>query len=527
MKRASVFLLLTALLFSTAPSLFAEDDLLSISGTSTLRYGAGVVRNDFGEDLDRVYREAILDLDFTYSTLRLNVVSAILHKAELPDARPDTSRIQAEDLLRYSLEWQGPVTLVLGQTWTTFGNGMALSLYRDDELENPRLTGTIREELPTTWDSGAEGLYGEAWLGEWNLKGLLGTSDYYGDMGAFNVEGPLNDHTSLGASLVRVSAVPEDMSSDLSPELELDIREIYATLLFGGAELTLNHVDQHQIDELQRNAGAGGLATYASLGLPLKDWWVQTEYKYYRFARRALYMNNAPIVQSEIPTRLLARKRRQTAFEDEVGFRVQASRYFEGGHELVFSSALASHIEDSALMPRLSEAFSTYREYTAAWNMEFDHEHHLNLVTAYSEETRGFVAGSEPSDAQLWYRRFGLGASALFPVAALGPVELNAEFMRKSELEHDEKANSVLLWADVFPIANFSLNATLDYEEHSDAGRDWMASTELRYDFKAGFFDNTLTVFAGRLRGGLVCSSGNCRIVAPFDGVKLTLLSRL
>jgi hypothetical protein len=496
-----------------------------VSGTNTVRYGNGDVNNQFDNtESKQIYREELLDVDFSWRNFTLNFAGAIYSPAELPD-NPLSERINDEGLIRYSLEYQkGNETYRLGKSRVTFGNGLALSLYRDDNLDNPFNTTAGDDQLPTTWDSGAAGFYFESLRDSWSFRALGGDSDYYGRLMAANAE-YFHDLASFGVSYVRADETPRLIAPSSMDMLDLESREIYATTNLAGLEITLNHVDQIQHDDFNTNAGQGGLATYASVNGEYKEWFFLAEYKYYRFAQESQILNNAPIVQREIPTRLLARKRRQNIFNDETGIQLDLSRYFSNGQELAFSGAWVSRIDDSFL-PKFEERFDAYQEYTAAWNIEFDHEHHLGFTAAYAEETNGYSPENSEGNSSSWYRRNGLGLSLLTPVPLMKSMEFNAEFMHKRDIETDESSSATMIWADVFPLPDLSINATADYEEHSDANQDWMFSTEVRYDFPTGkFMHHNLTFFYGRLRGGLVCSSGNCRQVAPFNGGKVTLIT--
>lgn len=523
-------------LLALACTLLAQDAGLELSGLNTARYGWGKVLNQQNVELDRIYREDVLDLDLGWKNFRVNLAGVAQQPAEFPDAR-DEGRVEGVDLIRRSIEWTGPVTVRVGHSWTTFGNGLALSLYRDDNLENPRLTGTQRDEQPTTWDSGIDGLFVEGHWDRLSVKALWGNRDvgpfedsgYYGTLGGANAEYH-HELGTLGGSWVRSDGVPVNVQDDVPVLLDLESREVYGQLQVGPLDLSLNHVDQHRKDDLlgtvAPNAGAGGLATYGALGLALGEWYLQGEYKYYRFALPTLYMHNPPIVQQEIPSRLIARHRRLNAFDDETGWQLTASRWFEAGQELTLQAAVSSHIDDS-MLPSLEEALSAYREVTAGWTQELDAGRHLALSLAYAEETNGFVEDSAPRTDGKWSRRLAVGGSLRTPLPLVGAVEFSGELLRDEEVHLDETTTAGLFWVDVFPRSDLSVNVTADYEEESDAQRDWMASMECRYDFSTGAsLDHSLTVFAGRLRGGLVCSSGNCRVVAPFDGVKLTLASR-
>lgn len=510
---------------------------IGLSGLNTARYGWGTVRDTQQNELDRIYREDVLDLDLSWKNFRVNVAGAAQHAAELPDARAEADRIREVSLIRRSIEWTGPVTVRVGHSWTTFGNGLALSLYRDDNLENPRLTGTQLEDTPTTWDSGVDGVFVEGHWQSVTVKALWGNADkgpfedsgYYGTLTGFNSE---YHHAlgTLGGSWVRTEGAPVNIQDDDPDRLDIESREVYGQTAIGPLDLTLDHVDQHRKDNLLSvyapAAGRGGSATYAALGLALGEWYLQSEYKYYRFALKSLYSHNPPIVQREIPSRLIARHRRLNFFDDEVGLQVEASRWFSGGQELTLQAAWSSHIDDS-LLPKLQEAQSAYQEYTVGWEQELGESRHLGLSLAYAEETAGWVQGADPRLDGDWTRRLGLGASTRGGLPLLGSSELSGELLRIQDVQADETRLASLVWMDFVPLPALSVNLTADYEEGSDSGDDWMASTECRVDFATGpLLEHSLTLFAGQLRGGLVCSSGNCRIVAPFKGLKLTLTTR-
>jgi hypothetical protein len=504
---------------------------LNLSGVNTLRVGQGTAWDEIaGEDVDRRFREETLDLNLQRGAFRLNLATQVAWPAEFPDSPPRTGDGEIRDvaLVRRTLEWQGPLNVQVGDVWTTFGNGLALSLFRDEALVNPRLIGNTREELPAYWDNGADGALVEALRGDWTLKALWGDTDYVGKLAAGNLEWT-RPWGSLGGSLVRATSIPQndDIRLGALPELDLVSREVYGTLRLGPADLSLNHVDQLQLDDESPNAGLGGLATYASASAPVLGWTMLAEYKYYRFARQTLYLNAPPMAQREIPTKLIARStHRVFANEDQTGVLVDLSRSFGGGHTLRGSMAFASRIDDN-ILPVLKEGLDAYQEVTAGWQMEFSPERHLELTAAWTEETNGWRAdGLEPAAGNDWLRRTGLGAAWLTPAPLVRSVELAGEFLTKTDRSTDESHAGLLFWAELFPSTAWSLNLTADYEEESQARQDWMGSGELRLDFHyPAPVSHILTVFAGRLRGGQVCSNGNCRIVAPFDGVKLGLVS--
>jgi hypothetical protein len=236
------------------------------------------------------------------------------------------------------------VLLKAGTIATTFGRGLSLSLYRDEQLQNPLLDKIERQDTPTTWDNSIQGGYIE-YLGDaLSFKALAGQSDYFGTLVGVNPE--LNwRQSTLGLAWHTVDDVVIDaLTDELNQEVEN--REIYLTQYLGSWDFFISHLEQVVPDEDPRVAGNGGLATYAALGTTVLDWSVRGEYKYYRLTSEKLRFNNPPIVQQEIPSRLIARKRKRfNHFDDEVGFQFEAQRLFANRMELFMSAAQTSRLD--------------------------------------------------------------------------------------------------------------------------------------------------------------------------------------
>lgn len=492
---------------------------IRFSGTLGVNAGEGEIRDSQGTLLDRSYREAVLDTDLSWNTLRLNTALAWQQPAEFPDTRTaDSTLIRKASLLRASLEWQGPVLLKAGTIATTFGRGLSLSLYRDEQLQNPLLDKIERQDTPTTWDNSIQGGYVE-YLGDaLSFKALAGKSDYFGTLVGINPEASWKRST-LGLAWNTVDDVVIDaLTDELNQEVEN--REIYLTQYLGSWDFFVSHLEQVVPDGDPRVAGNGGVATYAALGTTVLDWSVRGEYKYYRLTSEKLRFNNPPIVQQEIPSRLIARKRKRfNHFDDEVGFQFEAQRLFPNRMELFVSAAQTSRLDpgETTLLPLLEEVRDAYQEYTALWQWTTPAERHLQLGLAWAEESE--ARSDQPS---IVYRNTGISAAFHTPVPLVRAVEVSGEYLNRENVYDNHASDLLLVWMDLFPRDGLSLNLTADFENHSETAEDWMGSTELRYDFGGpGNLHHSLTVFGGRLRGGLVCSSGNCRIVAPFRGAKL------
>ncbi len=518
-----VSLSLSKLQFCVTAVLFLGSTAMAqvgLSGINRMLYGNGDVQLSDGQDAARQFREEVLDVNLNWNRFQMNLAGAVYHPSEFPDGRIQRDQqIREEELIRRSLEWQGPLLVRVGHTHTTFGNGLGLSLYRDDQLENPLLTETLRMDTPSTWDNAADGAYVEYSGSLFGVKALYGESDYYGVLHAANVE-YFHPWAMIGASWIAADDVIQDPVSMSGQHIESI--EGYIDGSLGPIAFGYNYLGQRLLSG-EKNAGDGGLASYATLGTDLFGWYMQLSHKYYRMAGDKLMLCNPPIVQQEIPTKLIARKRKQTNFQDETGLQLDVSHYFSDGAELQLSGAWASQIDDGSPLPVMEESFAAYQEYTGRYSRELSGERHLTMTGAYTEETAQVGSGD-------WYRKVGLGASYLTPLSMLslpGRAEFSAELMNKENLDNEHENLASLLYLDYFPLQSLSLNLTADYEEESESGDDWVYSGELRYDFSTGqFLDHSLTVFIGDVRGGLVCSSGNCRLVNPFSGYRLQLETR-
>jgi hypothetical protein len=74
--------------------------------------------------------------------------------------------------------------------------------------------------------------------------------------------------------------------------------------------------------------------------------------------------------------------------------------------------------------------------------------------------------------------------------------------------------------------AAWSVTLRMEYttDEEDKTGKDFWRTLELAYRLGNA---HIATISYGTERGGLVCTSGICREILPFDGVRISLLSQL
>ena len=102
--------------------------------------------------------------------------------------------------------------------------------------------------------------------------------------------------------------------------------------------------------------------------------------------------------------------------------------------------------------------------------------------------------------------------------------KLQVEWMRQQDYRVDEGYNDWAVEASLYRSHFGHLTLKLDRSEDDteEAATNLYAAEAVMELFNGS---HKVILFYGDERGGLVCSSGSCRLVKPFSGLKLTLES--
>ncbi|MBR9975406.1 MAG: hypothetical protein KFF77_07475 [Bacteroidetes bacterium] len=435
-----------------------------------------------------------------------------------------------------------------GDYYTLYGKGLAMNLFEDRGIN---------------YDTRLDGLRGSYNSDHVRAIFAMGKMRYYDLLNSERIEtysvksGHIEitpvDFFRIGGSIVGTDGeLPSVFGMD---QVHADIPEVMASLRGLGFELFVQHAWKRSTflrptaDGLftsGRSNGRGlygGLSYTADFGLG-----VTVEYKDYRFdpvkesereanrPSRVLPMQNPPIVHKEHVFTLLSRNPHVVDFNDEVGMQVDVFYLLTPEITFNFNGAVASrqkgylerngflvtYERESSVMPTLDEKFSPFWELYGEVEWYFDGSSFIRAAV-----NRRYDAPYE---------------GGLAHVQASTTIPLRIEYMLDEEFSvggsfeqqfyHDSYNRDTPEYFNEYVSLTFARaghwSATLRMEYTTDkgdpSGKDFWRAAEFAYRIGNS---HIATVSYGTERGGLICTSGVCREILPFDGVRLSLLSQL
>lgn len=440
------------------------------------------------------------------------------------------------------------IELRAGDYYTLYGKGLAMNLF---------------ENRGINYDTRLDGLRGSYSNDFVNAIFAMGKMRYYDLLNSERIEtysvksghleiSPL-DFFRIGGSIVGVEGeLPSAFGVD---QVHADIPEIMGSLRGLGFELFVQQAWKrttylHPTAGGTFISGAGdGDALYGSLSYTADfGLGVTLEYKDYSFdtvgeeqrdpnrPTRMLPMQNPPIVHKEHYFTLLSRNPHVVDFNDEVG--MQADVFYSLTPEITINlngSAASRHFgytsrngflvtyeRDNSFMPTFDEKFSPFWELYGEVEWYFDGQSYIRAAfnRRYDAPYEGNLAHEQSSTTvpiRIEYmldNEYSVGVS-------LEQQLFHDSFSRESPEYFNEYVSLTLARA-----ANWSATVRMEYTtDKTDAtGKDFWRTIEFAY--RVGN-DHLATISYGTERGGLVCTSGICREILPFDGVRLSLLSQL
>ncbi|NOY06537.1 MAG: hypothetical protein GXO82_07895 [Chlorobi bacterium] len=540
-------LLLLVVLGWTAPT-YAQ---INYSFNNYLRYGKGT-KNRGGVAYNAEYLENMANARLFMDKFTMGV--RFLYDAP-HEYGPHFLGIQK----RYVEFEDAGLQLRAGTYWTLFGKGLAMNLF---------------ENRGIYFDTGLDGLRAtyrsdmlDVILAAGNLayRDMIDTSrieNYIVRGGTFAVR-PLEE-IEIGGSFVDADGAfpPASFSSGgVGPKVKAEIPEINLALHAFGFDLFASYARKKatiqetgsgpDYDMVTRTSYGEGI--YGSLAFASEDGWGFTfEYKDYRFdvvdpftrvninrPTRALPFQNPPIVFKEHAFTLLSRDPHQIDFSDEIGMQIEVFYALTSQIVLNFNASAASRhksyemvngnlrtIErDNKLLPSLSKEFSPFYEVygelewyftdvsflRAAFNRRFD---------APYEELGGMT--HEKSSTTLPVKiEYELGDGYFLE----GEVE--TQFFHDSFLVHTPDYTNLFLMVVLSRSPDWSVALRTEFssidERDEPSGRSFWAFGEVTYRLTS---THTISIGCGTERGGVICSSGICRQVDPFSGVRFSVLTQ-
>lgn len=538
----------TAVLILLAALAAVSNAQVQYSVSNFLRYGNGT-QSVAGFKQTKEYIENQADVRFFWSDFTVGF--RYLHDNP-PEFGPDTTGLRK----RYvEFSHQG-IELLVGDYYTLYGKGLAMNLF---------------ENRGINYDTGLEGLRGIFRTDE--IQAVIAA----GKMRFFDLLNPRRIETysvksahaevapwrflRVGGSIVGVDGqLPSVFGVD---EVRADIPEAMLNLRGYGFDVFASR-SWKRATGIRPGAGGrltpfkkNGEGTYGSISYASDIGFGATfEYKDYRFDEaeplertdanrptRMLPMQNPPIVHKEHSFTLLSRTPHIIDFNDEIGMQLDLFYSVTPDITVNLNASTASRHKKYAMnssgVLQVADSVqflpSMDKEYSPFWEFYTDVEWYFE---GQSSVRIGF---NRRYDAP--FEEFGniahVQSSTTIPVHF--EYQFSEEYTLSGNLENQWFHDSFLTKKDVtntYVALTLSrapgMAATLRFEMSDDIseGTGEKLSGDLSY-WVGGEFTyrigsaHTATVFYGRERGGLVCSSGICRVVNPFNGIRFSLMSQI
>ena len=482
---------------------------LKYTGNIKSRFETGEEINPYsfapppGNLTDRDFFELYFNADFTITKipwgkrLRLGMRLFEFQPSKVERYQPGLEYERRLDKIYAQLSFRRS-ELWLGDFYETFGRGLALNLMENRDLY---------------FDSGLRGGKLNLVWSNWRLKALLGESrDGYSvnreQLAALNMENRPARGLKLGSSLVYQKGVSLD--ERYTPGLYIQMQKRGFSFFGEYAQIRPNDLDIFLGDGTYLNF------TWGLMGLALN-----LEYKYYNFGSDhfegdSLVANpfqTPPVVQREITTHLMTQHPHLPRISDQVGFNIEISGSPREWIFITSSFSRASLHDGISLIPSLNEAYNPFWEWFTEAELFPSNSMILKLALGTNEEARPLY----------WQGKTGTLVDMTYYLTPLTSLTFAGENMwvddKINDEYHQERYVSLTLAKASLLSLNLSYQWTTEELEYED--EQWPGG-EIALIIKGS---HRLTVFYGKERGGLKCTSGVCRPVQPFEGLRVTLES--
>jgi hypothetical protein len=394
-----------------------------------------------------------------------------------------------DDKIYAQLNWEKREFWV-GDVYETFGKGLALNLFENRDLY---------------FDSGLRG--GKfTYLGDkFRFKAVYGQSRTGYLVEKENVAGINAEYRpikkiSLGSALVFQEG--------------LYYKRHYTPEVYAGWDWNFlsfyGEYAQNRSEDLVTKSGAG---TYLSLTTAISGIALQGQYKYYRFGAENPFQT-PPTVQREFTSKLLSAHPHLPLIDDQVGFELDFSA---SPSELFFVEvdfSRASKHKGAKLLPSLNQDYNPFWELFCEGEYYIRPDLTLKMGFGWNEEAR----------TNFWQEKVSGNTEIVYNLNDYWSLSFSGENMwvEDKEAQGNYQDHYLALTLGRAPFANFTFSYEGTSLESSALNDQWLGA-ELALTIKE---HSRLQIFYGQERGGIKCTSGVCRPVQPFEGVRIILNSR-
>ncbi|MCX7835160.1 MAG: DUF6029 family protein [bacterium] len=401
--------------------------------------------------------------------------------------------------LRYSKD---KFNITIGNTYTVWGRGLVLALIEDFEQG---------------LDSGVDGVLINYNLENLQIEAIRGRSeldpagytkpnDIQGASIQYNVK-----NTKISTSFLQTlpENYPDIRTSGVSFQTQQYLQNVGTLSFFWEgswqAEANTNNV----------NRGWFSTISFARKGFSL-----QVDYKDYQFRLvhgNLLPYQSPPVVLKELISKTMSSHPHNPKYDDEIGWQTEIHYKPLKTIEIIgYTGHSSSHHESP--IPSLEQKDSPFIEHMAEVQWKITKKQNIRLQYATRQETLWNSYFQVPS---IWNQRKGFlvgvqtGLTKRFNVELISEQMFTKDKIKKQSIR-DGYYNATISLSGKGSIA-FLMETTNDKNEMS--GPNWFA-LEANYQVQPGV---QLQLFTGKQRGGIVCSSGRCRPVNPFQGVRVSV----
>jgi hypothetical protein len=536
----------------------AQSEEVHASGSNLLRVGDGKTLVGTTE-VNKRYLEEIANarVFFRYFSIGL--------RYELDD--PSEVGRSFQGIRRRWIQYRkNQLELQAGDVNALFGRGLAVNLFESRALNFDTwldgVYGKTEFTIPKEWMAGSTSI---------GIRGVAGKTDFFPidttqpmmHISARSANAEINlleKSVVLGSTFLQAFTgvdMPGPFSTTFSTNREVNQPDFYVDInrgeFAGFLEWTENRTHATKLLSTPIDTTHAGHAIYGSLSYASDNFGITLEYKnydYYEHAPNSPYENvfsklpisNPPEVYREMTYTTISRTSHAVNFDDELG--LQGEINFTGIPDVTVNlnaAASSRHKKYDAtgiavdstnnILPNFSDlGFWPYWEGFVEVEWEFDHVNPLNYAKVAVHRRSDVIVYNATDPLQTDRRRITTVAGKVQyetgnSQSVLAILEHQWEFDASRTSADKNLTNDLLSLQYSFPFIAFGgmLDMMTPATKIGDEDTFW---PQAFISVKMGE-SHTLLASYGEERGGLNCTGGICRIVPPFNGLRLTLTSQI
>ena len=297
--------------------------------------------------------------------------------------------------------------------------------------------------------------------------------------------------------------------------------EVFYSLLFSGSLFNLLSYNLEYAHDIADDLPLFGMddksryGLYGSLGVSVGSFGMSLEIKNYHNMFIGSGISDPPTAVREQKYKVLNRSIHVPQLDDESGIQLEAYYSFAGGERLVFNYTRA--LNQFYLDYLFNELFMEFSFYPGSKNS-------FTVFTDYASDPFKFE-DTRLAGGVVWDYSLGGQWST--------QLHLEYQYIEREIVEVDKINNGVVIlglsrspdlgFSFIWELSNDPYLTDLSGNSGSDNQYRYWPGVEASYKINSS---NTLSLFAGKRRGGPACTSGICYEVLDFEGVELRLKTK-